>query len=141
MAPLLLAQGIDKHFGGVAALMGARFELRAGEVHALMGENGAGKSTLARILAGSVRADAGEILLDGPRITIGNPRDAQRPGIGIIYQELDLFPHLTVGENLVIGNLRFAEGALVDRRAIDAFCRPFLRQVGLNIDTGVWAAS
>src|ERR1700742_5169987 len=134
MAPLLLAQGIDKHFGGVAALMGARFELRAGEVHALMGENGAGKSTLARILAGSVRADAGEILLDGQRITIGNPRDAQRLGIGIIYQELDLFPHLTVGENLVIGNLRFSEGVLVDQTALNAFARPFLEQVGLKVE-------
>jgi ABC-type sugar transport system ATPase subunit len=141
MAPLLLAQGIEKHFGGVAALSAARFDLRAGEVHALMGENGAGKSTLTRILAGSVRPDAGEILLDGQRITIANPRDAQRLGIGIIYQELDLFPHLTVGENLVIGNLRFAEGALVDMRAMDAFCRPFLQQVGLDLDTGVRTAS
>lgn len=141
MASLLLAQGINKRFGGVAALSGARFELARGEVHALMGENGAGKSTLARILAGSIPADGGQILLEGQAISPANPLDAQRLGIGIVYQELDLFPHLTVGENMVIGNLRFEEGALVDRRAIDAFCRPFLRQVGLNVDTGAWAAS
>jgi ABC-type sugar transport system ATPase subunit len=141
MASFLLAQGINKRFGGVAALVAARFELRPGEVHALMGENGAGKSTLARILAGSIQPDSGQILLDGGEISPANPLDAQRLGIGIIYQELDLFPHLTVGENLVIGNLRFAEGALVDRQAINDFCGPFLRQVGLNIDTQAWAVS
>src|SRR5579863_3894852 len=141
MASLLLAQDIDKRFGGVAALIAARFELHLGEIHALMGENGAGKSTLARILAGSVRADGGQVLLDGQAISPAGPLDAQRLGIGIVYQELDLFPHLTVGENLVIGNLRFEEGTLVDRQAIDDFCRPFLRQVGLDIDTGAWAAS
>jgi ABC-type sugar transport system ATPase subunit len=141
MAPLLLAQDIDKHFGGVAALTAARFDLNPGEVHALMGENGAGKSTLARIFAGSIRADSGQIRLDGRPISVGNPLDAQRLGIGIIYQELDLFPHLTVGENLVIGNLRFAEGALVDRAAIEIFSRPYLTQVGLDVDTAVWVAS
>ncbi len=135
MASLLLAQGINKHFGGVTALNAARFELGRGEVHALMGENGAGKSTLARILAGSLRPDSGQISLDGRDISPGNPLDAQRLGIGIIQQELDLFPHLTVGENLVIANLRFAEGRLVDGGAIEDFCRPILRQVGLDIDT------
>src|SRR5262252_7447051 len=101
MAAVLVADGITKHYGGVYALKGARFEVRAGEVHALMGENGAGKSTLARILAGSAKADAGTISLDGRPVHIANPIDAQRLGIGIIYQELDLFPSLSVGENLV----------------------------------------
>ena len=137
MAPILQARDISKHFGGIAALTAAGFELEAGEAHALMGENGAGKSTLARICAGSHRADAGEILLDGQIASPQNPRDAQRLGIGIVYQELDLFPHLTVGENLVIGNLRFAESVLVDRDAIDRFCRPFLDQVGLAVGTGM----
>ena len=141
MASLLLAQDINKRFGGVAALTGAGFDLSPGEVHALMGENGAGKSTLARILAGAIQADSGQIVLDGQIISPGDPLDAQRLGIGIIYQELDLFPHLTVGENLVIGNLRFVEGRLVDRAAIEGFCRPFLRRVGLEVDTQVWAAS
>ena len=141
MAALLLAQDIHKHFGGVAALTAAGFDLNPGEVHALMGENGAGKSTLARIFAGSVRADSGRILLDGQQISLTDPLDAQRLGIGIIYQELDLFPHLTVGENLVIGNLRFVEGTLIDRGAMDLFCRPFLRQVGLDVDTQAWVAS
>ncbi|HEY2835220.1 MAG TPA: sugar ABC transporter ATP-binding protein [Rhizomicrobium sp.] len=135
MAPLLEARNISKHFGGIAALTSARFELAAGEVHALMGENGAGKSTLARICAGSHHADSGDILLAGERVVHGNPREAQRLGIGIVYQELDLFLHLTVGENLVIGNLRFPEGVLVDRAAMHAFARPFLDRVGLNAGT------
>jgi ribose transport system ATP-binding protein len=139
-APLLLAQGIDKHFGGVIALTAARFDLNPGEVHALMGENGAGKSTLARIVAGSIRADSGQLYLNSRRVSINHPLDAQRLGIGIIQQELDLFPHLTLGENLVIGNLRLSEGPLINSRATEAFCRAFLEQVGLHLDIQTWVA-
>ena len=115
------------------ALKGASFDLRRGEVHALVGENGAGKSTLARILAGSNRADAGTIRIDGREVEILSPLDAQRLGIGIIYQELDLFPNLSAGENMVIGNLHFPEGVMVRFRQIEQFCRPFLDQVGLAV--------
>ena len=132
MADVLQAADVSRHFGGVFALRNARFTLRPGEVHALVGENGAGKSTLAKILAGSVVPDTARISIDGRPVTIANPLDAQRHGIGIIYQELDLFPHLTAGENLVIGNLRFPEGRLVSFRRMEAFCRPFLQQVGLE---------
>ncbi len=132
MADILHAKGITKHYGGVYALKGASFCLRAGEVHALMGENGAGKSTLARILAGSARADGGKIFLDGAPIEIASPLDAQRLGIGVIYQELDLFPDLTAGENMVIGNLHFPEGRLVNFRRMEEFCRPFLQEAGLT---------
>jgi ABC-type sugar transport system ATPase subunit len=124
MAIVLLAEGITKHYGGVYALKGARFELRAGEVHALVGENGAGKSTLARIIAGATRADSGSIAIDGRSVHIGHPLDAQRLGIGIIYQELDLFPSLSVRENILIGNERFA-GAQIEQ---------ILAQVGLRCD-------
>jgi len=124
--------GITKRYGGVYALKGANFALRAGEVHALMGENGAGKSTLARIVAGSTRADNGTISLHGAPVEIASPLDAQRLGIGIIYQELDLFPNLTAGENMVIGNLHFPESPVVNFRRIEQFCRPFLEQVGLD---------
>jgi ribose transport system ATP-binding protein len=141
MTPLLSAQGIDKHFGGVTALRSAEFALRRGEVHALMGENGAGKSTLARILAGSLRADHGRIVIAGEPVSIRHPQDAQRLGIGIVHQELDLFPHLTVGENLVIGNLQFPQGLWVNARAVADFCRPFLSHVGLDIDIEGWIAS
>jgi ABC-type sugar transport system ATPase subunit len=121
MAIVLIAEGITKHYGGVYALKGARFELRTGEVHALMGENGAGKSTLARIFAGSTRADGGTISIDGRTVHIAHPLDAQRLGIAIIYQELDLFPSLSVRENLLIGNER-------------AEIRQVLSQVGLDCD-------
>jgi ABC-type sugar transport system ATPase subunit len=107
---LLQVADVDKRFGGVAALRGASLDVRAGEVHALMGENGAGKSTLARIVAGAVRADAGRFLVDGRPAAIASPLDAQRLGIAIIHQELDLFPNLSVAENMVIGNLCFHEG-------------------------------
>jgi ABC-type sugar transport system ATPase subunit len=141
MPPLLLAHEITKDFGAARALKSARLELNAGEIHALVGENGAGKSTLARILSGSTSADSGRISLDGEHVSLGHPLNAQRLGIGIIHQELDLFPHLTVGENLIIGNLRFAEGPLVDPQAIEEFCRPFLEQVGLAVGTQRWVAS
>jgi ABC-type sugar transport system ATPase subunit len=137
----LQAVGITKRYGGVYALKGASFSLRAGEVHALVGENGAGKSTMARILAGSTRADGGGISLDGGRVEIASPLDAQRLGIGIIYQELDLFPNLTTGENMVIGNLHFPEGRLVSFRRMQEFCRPFLAQVGLACDIGQTVAT
>src|SRR5579872_732551 len=141
MTPLLQAHSITRSFGGAVALWGANFELAVGEIHALMGENGAGKSTLARILSGVLPADNGEIRLDGERVSIGRPLDAQRIGIGIIHQELDLFPHLTVGENVVIGNLQFPESGFVNPRQIEAFCRPFLRQVGLSVETGTWVSA
>ena len=138
---LLRAENINKHYGGVSALRSAHFTMRAGEVHALMGENGAGKSTLAKIIAGSVQPDSGTILVDGHPAPISSPLDAQRFGIGIIYQELDLFPHLTVGENIVIGNLRFREGRFVRFQKIESFCRPFLEQVGLDCRTSQMAGT
>ena len=140
MPDLLQALDISKHYGGIAALKRASFAVRAGEVHALMGENGAGKSTLAKIIAGSVRPDSGQILVDGRPAFIASPLDAQRHGIGIIYQELDLFPHLTAGENIVIRNLHFHEGRVNNPRRIESFCRPFLNQVGLDCDSRTPAA-
>jgi ABC-type sugar transport system ATPase subunit len=130
---VLRAHGISKHYGGVYALREASVHLRAGEAHALMGENGAGKSTLAKILAGAVRRDAGEIEIDGRAVRIDSPLEAQRCGVGIIFQELDLFPNLTVGESMVIANLRFPERRWVRFGRIEAFCRPFLDQVELDV--------
>ena len=136
MPDLLELAGVNKRYGGVWALRDAGLTLRRGEVHALVGENGAGKSTLAKIVAGSVVPDSGAILLDGKPAHLPTPLAAQRLGIGMIFQELDLFPHLTVGDNMVINNLRFREGRVVSRRRIDEFCRPVLEQVGLGGATG-----
>jgi ribose transport system ATP-binding protein len=141
MTDLLRAENISKSYGGVFALRSVNLSVRAGEVHALMGENGAGKSTLIKILAGAVKPDEGRILLDGHPVSIGSPLDAQRLGLGIIYQELDLFPNLTVGENIVIRNLSYREQSIVYFRRIDSFCRPFLEQVGFSGSTRAVASS
>lgn len=100
---LVQMQGIEKHFPGVHALADAQFELRPGEVHALVGENGAGKSTLMKVLSGVYRKDGGRILYKGREVDIPNPRAAQLLGISIIHQELNLMPHLTVAQNIFIG--------------------------------------
>src|SRR5689334_5369970 len=90
--PLLRAERVAKSFAGVQALRGASFELRAGEVHALVGENGAGKSTLIKILTGAVQPDAGEIAVDGKAVSDLTPRRAKALGIAAIYQQPALFP-------------------------------------------------
>ena len=100
---LVPMEGIEKSFPGVHALSDARFELRTGEVHALVGENGAGKSTLMKMLAGVYAKDAGRILFKGAEVDIPNPRAAQQLGISMIHQELNLMPHLTVAQNIFIG--------------------------------------
>jgi ribose transport system ATP-binding protein len=96
-------EGIDKAFPGVRALKDAHFELRASEVHALVGENGAGKSTLMKILAGVYRKDAGHVQLEGVDADFPTPGAAQRRGIAMIHQELSLMPHLTAAQNIFIG--------------------------------------
>ncbi len=103
-APLLQLQGINKHFPGVHALKDVQFDVRRGEVHALIGENGAGKSTMIKIVSGVYQPETGEIRLDGQRVQFANPREAQRAGIATIYQELGLYPELSVAENIFMGH-------------------------------------
>jgi len=91
---LLRMHGIEKRFGPVHALRGVDLDVRAGEVHALVGENGAGKSTLMKVLSGAHRPDAGTMTLDGAPYTPAGPLDARRRGVAMIYQELSLAPHL-----------------------------------------------
>jgi ABC-type sugar transport system ATPase subunit len=117
---LLLAENVFKHYDGVHALRGASFSLVSGEVHALIGENGAGKSTLARILCGITQPDSGSISLDGSPVRVRSFQEAQRLGIAIIHQELDLFPSLTIGENMSIGNQHYTGGRdELDRVGLD----------------------
>jgi rhamnose transport system ATP-binding protein len=103
-APILALDGVRKSFPGVHALKGVSFDVRPGEVHALLGENGAGKSTLIKVMAGVHTPDAGTIAVDGQPASFANPDDARRAGVATIYQELLLFPELTVTENVVMGN-------------------------------------
>ncbi len=100
---VLQMRGIHKEFPGVKALQDVSLNLRAGEVHALIGENGAGKSTLIKILAGALHATSGEILMNGQPVHIASPVDAMHMGISVIYQELMLIPHMTVAENIFLG--------------------------------------
>ncbi|WP_299907134.1 sugar ABC transporter ATP-binding protein [uncultured Paracoccus sp.] len=103
MSEVIRMSAIEKHFPGVHALRNAQFDLKAGEVHALMGENGAGKSTLMKILAGIYSPDSGSVQVNGSEVRINGPRAAQDLGIGIIHQELALMPDLTVAQNIFIG--------------------------------------
>lgn len=117
---LVSMKGIDKSFPGVHALDQCQFELRAGEVHALVGENGAGKSTLMKVLSGIYTKDAGQILIKGKEVEIPNPRAAQNLGISIIHQELNLMPHLTLAQNIFIGREpRRGAGFLLDETALN----------------------
>ncbi len=135
MNALVSMTGIDKTFPGVRALQNARFELRAGEVHALMGENGAGKSTMMKILAGIYQSDAGEILIGGQKLEINSPAKARDAGIGIIHQELNLMPHLTAAQNILIGReSRRAFGLLLDERKLNERVREIFRSMRLNLD-------
>ena len=100
---MLNAQGIAKRFGAVTVLDDVRLHLRAGEVHALMGQNGAGKSTLIKIHTGVIPANAGTLTLDGAAIAPASPLDSQKLGVSTVYQEVNLCPNLTVAENIFAG--------------------------------------
>jgi ribose transport system ATP-binding protein len=132
---LVVMEGIEKSFPGVHALSQCRFELRPGEVHALVGENGAGKSTLMKVLAGVYAKDAGRVLYKGKEVEIHNPRAAQQLGISMIHQELNLMPHLTVAQNMFIGreprqNVRF----MLDEKAINTQAEQVFALMRLNLD-------
>ena len=115
--PLLRMEGIVKAFPGVRALDGVSLDVNRGEVHALVGENGAGKSTLMKVLSGALRADAGTIAIDGTAATIDGPRAAENYGIGMIYQEFNLVPDLSVAANVLLGHEPRSRGIFLDRRA------------------------
>ncbi|SEM41943.1 simple sugar transport system ATP-binding protein [Gemmobacter aquatilis] len=131
--PVLEARGIVKIFGQHTALGGVDFELKPGEVHALLGENGAGKSTLIKILTGAYQPDHGEMLLDGVPVSFRDPLQAQGHGIGTVYQEVNLLPNRSVAENLFLGRQPTRFG-LIRRREIEARARRLLADYGLEID-------
>ncbi|MCC2593268.1 sugar ABC transporter ATP-binding protein [Tessaracoccus sp. OS52] len=128
-APLLEVRGVSKRFGATQALSDVSFDLMPGEVHALMGENGAGKSTLMKIISGNYTPDAGTIQMLGEQVVMASPRDAMTAGVGIIHQELNTFPDMTVAENLAIGNEPSRAG-LLDRRKMIEDARRKLDHVG-----------
>ncbi|WP_375261153.1 sugar ABC transporter ATP-binding protein [Palleronia sp.] len=130
---LLSIRSLSKSFPGTKALDGVDFDLKAGEVHALLGENGAGKSTLIKCMTGAYRRDEGEILLEGKPVSPSSTSEAQELGIGTVYQEVNLLPNLTVAQNLTFGREPRRFG-LVSAKAQREMAREMLSGYGLEID-------
>ncbi len=132
-AGLLEAAGVHKRYGGVHALRGVALSVRAGEVHALVGENGAGKSTIINVLAGAVRRDAGTVSLGGRPVDFRSPAESQAAGIAVIHQELATLPTLSVAENVCMGRMP-TRGGRLDWRAMRERTAALLAEVGLDVD-------
>lgn len=130
---LLKMVHIDKKFPGVHALRGVSLELRKGEVHALLGENGAGKSTLINVLGGVISPNAGEIYINGKKMSIGSVIDAQRAGIAVIHQELVLVPYMTIAENIFMGR-EPKNNLVIDRKKMNREAAEILGRIGLNLN-------
>jgi ribose transport system ATP-binding protein len=122
---------IYKAFGGTQALYDVSFDIRAGEVHALVGENGAGKSTLIKIIMGVLQPDAGEIYVDGRLTTISDPQRARHLGFAAVYQEPLIYPYLTVLENMFVANPILTKTGNIDVRAMREKARPIFEQLGI----------
>ena len=133
--PLLEVRGISKHFGEIAANDDVSLSVRAGEIHALLGENGAGKSTLVKIIYGALQPDSGEILLDGRPVTISTPARARELGIGMVFQHFSLFEPFTVAENIAL-----AVPGRHDMRDLASRIREVSEQYGLPLDPDVLVA-
>src|ERR687890_321890 len=132
-APALELRGITKRFGSLVANDAIDFELKRGEIHALLGENGAGKSTLMNVLYGLHQPDEGEILLGGEKVEIHSPRQAMNLGIGMVHQHFMLVPVMTVAENLVLG-AEPRNGPLLDYKAAARRTRELSERFGLAVD-------
>ena len=130
---VLHAEGLHKRFGATRALDGAGLCLRAGEIHALMGQNGAGKSTLIKLLTGVESPDAGSVALDGRAIAPATPLEAQREGISTVYQEVNLCPNLSVAENLYAGRYPRRRG-MIDWKRVRSGARALLAGMQLDLD-------
>ncbi len=132
--PILELRQITKRFGGLTALEDVNFDLHVGETHALVGENGAGKSTLMRILSGVYNEYDGDYILDGQHIRLASPRDALSRGIGMIHQELNVMPELSVAENIFLGRQPLTAMGSVDWRTMNRVAEEELRKLGFNIN-------
>ena len=134
MTPIVEIRNLNKSFPGVRALIDARFDLVAGEVHALMGENGAGKSTLMKVLAGVYQKDGGTIKINGQEVEISGPRAAQALGVGIIHQELNLMSHMSVANNIFIGREPRNRFGVVDKQKMNKETQAILDRLHLKLD-------
>ena len=135
---LLSARGVVKNYGHVQALAGADFELRAHEIHALVGDNGAGKSTLIKVFSGDIEPDDGVVEIDGRPVRFTSPRDAQVAGIETVYQDLALASTLDTAMNIHLGREYFVRGPLgklgfINRRAMQAHAAEQLKDLGIEL--------
>ena len=133
---ILEVKNVRKEFPGVLALDDVNFDLKAGEIHALLGENGAGKSTLIKIISGVYKAEAGEIIIDGQKKIFNNPHEALNNGISTIYQEFNLVPHMNVSENVYLGkeDLISERFGILDRRKMKNETKELLNSINLNLN-------
>jgi len=144
ITPILELKNVSKSFPGVRALDDAQFEVMPGEVHALLGENGAGKSTLIKIVSGVYRPDNGTMLVNGHNVSFKSPLEAQASGIATIYQELLLFPELTVAENIFMGHQPRTRLGRIDWAVMQARAREILASLdihGLDVTSVVGSLS
>ena len=133
-APVLEVRRVTKRFPGVLALDGISFELRPGEVHALVGENGAGKSTLIKVITGVYHPDEGQILFKGEEVSFSEPRESQEAGISTIYQEINLIPLLSVAQNVFLGREPRGRLGLIDRDRMNREAAEILERYGIRAD-------
>ncbi len=144
ITPRLRIAGISKSYEGIHALQDVSFDVMPGEIHALVGENGAGKSTLVKIITGLVEPDGGEVFLDGEPVRFATPMDARDAGVGAVYQDPKLFPHLDVAENIFMGIFPRGKARTIDRRGmyteterlldeLDVDLRPTALVAGLSV--------
>jgi simple sugar transport system ATP-binding protein len=135
--PIVSLVNVTKTYGGIAALAEASFDLRPGEIHALVGENGAGKSTLCKLIAGVISPSEGHLRVDGEVVAFANPKAASRHGISMVYQETSLVPQLTVAQNMVLGR----ERPLNSVRRVRSTARQVLQRLNFKVDPSQLAGS
>src|SRR5580692_6239040 len=134
--PFIEMRGISKRFGGVRALIDVSFSIRAAEIHCLAGENGCGKSTLIKILSGVHPPDEGQIILEGKPHSHLSPSASQRFGVQIIYQDLSLFPNLSVAENIAFQRHVGAPLRLADQAAMSQQAKAVIARLGVSLPLG-----
>ncbi|WP_370647958.1 sugar ABC transporter ATP-binding protein [Phyllobacterium meliloti] len=132
--PIVSMRGISKSFAHIVALRSVDLDIYPGEIHAVMGENGAGKSTLVKILSGVHRRSGGDMLVCGQEVDFASPKEAERNGIAIIHQELNLIPSLSVSENIFLGREPLIAGLFIDRSSIEKKSADLLGRFGIDID-------
>jgi ribose transport system ATP-binding protein len=132
--PILQVRGISKSFYGVTVLRNIDLDVFSGEIHAICGENGAGKTTLMNILTGSFLPDSGDIYFNGEKVVFNGPKDAQQIGISIVHQEISLFPHLTVAENIFAGRVPLNRGDLINKNELNKRAKEVIKELKTNIE-------